>query len=97
MDRNSPAVLGPVEPTVRPLVERLREWASEPACYEVPPPSLLLEAADELQRCTRAPLTDAQLWINDEIMSLNADLGWHMETIRMFAATIERAHGIRRA
>lgn len=40
------------------------------------------------------PLTDEQLWANDEIMSLNADLGWHMETIRMFARAIERAHGI---
>jgi hypothetical protein len=80
-----------------PLVARLREWASEPACYEVPPQSLLLEAADELERCERSPLTDEQLWRNDEIMSLNADLGWHMETIRMFVAAVERAHGIRRA
>jgi hypothetical protein len=40
------------------------------------------------------PLTDEQLWANDEIMSLNADLGWHMDTIRMFARAIERAHGI---
>ena len=32
------------------LVERLREWASEPACYEVPPTTLLLEAADEIDR-----------------------------------------------
>ena len=40
------------------------------------------------------PLTDEQLWANDEIMSLNADLGWHMDTIRMFARVIERAHGI---
>ncbi len=80
-----------------PLVARLRDWASEPACYEVPPPSLLLEAADELERCTRSPMTDEQLWRNDEIMSLNADFGWHMETIRMFVAAVERAHGIRRA
>lgn len=40
------------------------------------------------------PLTDEQLYANDEIMSLNADLGWHMDTIRMFARAIERAHGI---
>lgn len=43
---------------------------------------------------TRKPLTDEQLWASDEIMSLNADLGWHMDTIRMFARAIERAHGI---
>lgn len=41
------------------------------------------------------PMTDEQLWANDEIMSLNADLGWHMDTIRMFARVIERAHGIK--
>ena len=35
------------------------------------------------QPVVREPLTDEQLWANDEIMSLNADLGWHMETIRM--------------
>lgn len=42
----------------------------------------------------RAPLTDAQLWQSDEIMSLNADLGWPMETIVMFCRAVERAHGI---
>lgn len=42
----------------------------------------------------RDPLTDEQLFASDEIMSLNADLGWHMDTIRMFARAIERAHGI---
>ena len=46
------------------------------------------------QPVVREPLTDGQLWANDEIMSLNADLGWHMDTIRMFARAIERAHGI---
>ena len=35
------------------LTERLREWASEPQCHEVPPSSLLLEAADELERQQR--------------------------------------------
>jgi argininosuccinate synthase len=34
------------------LIQRLREWASEPACYEVPPPSLLHEAADTIARLT---------------------------------------------
>jgi hypothetical protein len=34
------------------LIQRLREWASEPACYEVPPPSLLREAADTIARLT---------------------------------------------
>jgi len=34
------------------LLQRLREWASEPACYEVPPPSLLHEAADTIARLT---------------------------------------------
>ena len=43
----------------------------------------------------RKPLTDEQLWENDQIMSLNADLGWHMDTIRMFARAIEAAHGIK--
>ena len=43
----------------------------------------------------RKPLTDEQLWGNDQIMSLNADLGWHMDTIRMFARAIEAAHGIK--
>jgi hypothetical protein len=42
----SNAVLGPNAQ----LVERLREWASEPACYEVPPPSLLVDAANEIDR-----------------------------------------------
>ncbi len=42
----------------------------------------------------RKPLTDEQLWSNDEIMSLNADFGWHLDTIRMFCRAIERAHGI---
>ena len=42
----------------------------------------------------RKPLTEEELWNNDEIMSLNADLGWHMEKIRMFARAIERAHEI---
>lgn len=46
------------------------------------------------QPVVREPLTDDQLWANDEIMSLNADLGWHMDTIRMFTRAIERAHGI---
>lgn len=48
------------------------------------------------QPVVREPLTDDQLWANDEIMSLNADLGWHMDTIRMFTRAIERAHGITR-
>lgn len=47
------------------------------------------------QPVVQEPLTDEQLWANDEIMSLNADLGWYMETIRMFARAIERAHGIK--
>jgi hypothetical protein len=34
------------------LIQRLRDWASEPACYEVPPPSLLREAADTIERLT---------------------------------------------
>ena len=42
----------------------------------------------------KQPLTDEQLWANDEIMALNADLGWHMDTIKTFARAIERAHGI---
>lgn len=43
----------------------------------------------------RVPLTDEQLWQSDEIMSLNADFGWPMETIVMFCRVIEAAHGIK--
>lgn len=57
--------------------------------YASPPPHKAEGAEPAL-----VPLTDEQLWANDEIMSLNADLGWHMDTIRMFARAIERAHGI---
>ena len=38
---------------MKQLTARLREWPewdSEPSCHEVPPPSLLLEAADEIER-----------------------------------------------
>lgn len=41
------------------------------------------------------PLSDEQLWASDEIMSMNADLGWHMDTIRMFVRATERLHGIK--
>lgn len=51
-------------------------------------------ATDRAALAARKPLTDEQLWANDEIMSLNADLGWNMETIKMFARAVERAHGI---
>jgi hypothetical protein len=59
--------------------------------------ALVDEVRGALERGARLPLTDEQLWRNDEIMSLNADLGWNMETIRMFVAAVERAHGIRGA
>lgn len=59
--------------------------------------ALMDEVQSALKQNARSPLTDEQLWSNDEIMSLNADLGWHMDTIRMFVAAIERAHGIRGA
>ncbi len=59
--------------------------------------ALVNEVRGALEQSARSPLTAEQLWHNDEIMSLNADLGWHMETIRMFVAAVERAHGIRGA
>ena len=46
------------------------------------------------QPAQQEPLTDEQIWKNDQIMSLNADLGWHMDTILMFVRVIEAAHQI---
>lgn len=39
----------------------------------------------------REPLTDAELWANDQIMALNADLGLPMESLVLFARAIEAA------
>ena len=83
--------LVPVEPTPE-MVDAAQEAYMPFGDMQL---AIQLAIAAAPQPVAREPLTDEQLWANDEIMSLNADLGWHMETIRMFARAIERAHGIK--
>lgn len=42
----------------------------------------------------RKPLTDHALWANDDLMSVNAEVGFKMQDIIKIARAIERAHGI---
>jgi len=42
----------------------------------------------------REPLTDHQLWANDDLMAINAEAGFKMQDIIKIARAVERAHGI---
>lgn len=51
MEQNSPAVGAPVEPTVRPLVEKMRDYAAQAGHYGAWGGGALLEnGADEIER-----------------------------------------------
>ena len=75
-ETTQPAVAGPVEPTVRPLAERLRadietwegHYSDEMFVRYFPAPPLQLEAADELDR------------LQDELMFLRRVLHDLMQT-----------------
>jgi hypothetical protein len=47
-----------------------------------------------LEQPQREPLTDEQVWANEEIMASNADARLLMVTLMRFVRAIERAHGI---
>lgn len=40
------------------------------------------------------PLTEAEVWANDEIMAVNAEAGLPMSTVLKFARATETAHGV---
>jgi len=85
------------------LIERLRLGDGTS-----PDHLLLLEAADALEKSVecmcgicklgpqqRKPLTDEQIWKNDEIMAANSGYGATFETLREVVRATEAAHGIK--
>lgn len=52
------------------------------------------EAADALQAMERKPMTEDQIWNNDEIMSLNAEMNLNIFRLMKFVKLVEAFHGI---
>tara|TARA_R110000822_G_scaffold30796_1_gene89455 strand:- start:1118 stop:1372 length:255 start_codon:yes stop_codon:yes gene_type:complete len=51
--------------------------------------------ADGKQSAQRKPLTGDEVWKNNKLMSLNAELGCSMELLMEVVEAIEAAHGIK--
>ena len=51
-------------------------------------------AALATQPAQVVPLTEHELWANDDLMAINAEAGFKMQDIIKIARAIERTHGI---
>lgn len=79
------------KPEQEPVGEVLDERGKVDWISFVPPTGTLLYTVPP----QRQPLTVDQVWQNDQLMSLNADLGCSMDLLMEVVRVIEAKHGIK--
>ena len=82
--------------TVQQIIDflnRVTHWSEgRPDLHDM---KVALRAALAAQPAPAAvPLTDEQVWNNDELMSRNAEIGVAMPVLMRLIRAVERAHGI---